>query len=186
MPRRAEGLPLPEWIPIGEVDRVRGLSGEVVVTVHADDPLRLARLEAVFVSEGSGRDLEETAIEGVKRLGDRAVVKLAGYENRDEAKTLVGRELFIRRESSTPAPEGRYYAYQLVGLKVSLPDGTPIGLVEEVLRQPSQDLLVIRGDRGEILVPLVRAICTDIDIARRALTVDPPEGLLDLTERSED
>jgi len=170
---------MPDWIPIAQVDRTRGLAGEVVVTVHADDPLRLARLGAVFI-EGDEGGMREVAVEGSKRLSDRAVVKLAGYDSPEGAKTLVGRELFIRRDSSTPAPQGRYYAYQLVGLRAHLPDGSPLGLVEDVLGQPGQDLLVVRGDRGEFLIPFVRAICVNIDITRRVMTVDPPEGLLDL------
>lgn len=175
------GLPMPDRIAIAQVDRVRGLEGEVVVTVHADDPFRMAELGSVFL-EGPGGEWEEVAILGVKRLKERAVVSLSGYDSPEKAKTLVGRELFVDRETSTPAPAGRYYAYQLIGLEARLDDGTPVGLVEEVLGQPMQDLLVIRGRGGEFLVPFVPSICTNIDVQGRTMTLDPPEGLLDLRD----
>jgi ribosomal 30S subunit maturation factor RimM len=43
--------------------------------------------------------------------------------------------------------------------------------------------LVVTGARGEVLIPLVAAICTEIDVARRRIVANPPEGLLDLNER---
>lgn len=171
---------MPDRIAIAQVDRVRGLSGEVVVTVHADDPSRMSEISSVYL-EGPGGGWQETAILGVKRLKERAVLRLSGYDTPEKAKTLVGRELFIDRESSTPAPAGRYYAYQLIGLEARLEDGTPVGLVEEVLGQSMQDLLVIRGRGGEFLVPFVPEICTRIDVAGRTMVLRPPEGLLDLT-----
>ncbi|HZI94142.1 MAG TPA: ribosome maturation factor RimM, partial [Patescibacteria group bacterium] len=119
---------------------MRGLVGEVVVTVHADDPARMAALGTVFLREAEG-GYRPVAIEGFKRLGDRAVLKLAGFGSIEEARVLIGRELFIPVEASTPAPEGRYYAYQLVGLEARLKDGTPLGKVREVLRQGAQSLL---------------------------------------------
>jgi len=179
-----EAAPAHGFIVIAEVDRPRGLKGEVVVTVHADGPERMARLASVFLKEGSG--YREIAVEGYKRLGDRAVLTLSGCASVEQARALVGREMFIREEDSTPAPEGRYYAHQLLGLTVQLRDGRVIGTVEELLRQGSQTLLVVRGASGEILVPVVGSICVAFDLANRCVTLDPPEGLLELNARGHD
>ena len=43
-------------------------------------------------------------------------------------------------------------------------------------------LLVVNGDRGEVLVPLTRAICVEIDVGAKRIRIDPPEGLLELNE----
>ena len=171
------------YIPIGEIDKVRGIHGEVVATIHADDPSRMAELASVFMKEpdGSYRKLD---IEGVKRLGARAVLKLSGYGTPEEARVLVGRELFIPPQASTPAPPGRYYAYQLAGLTAQLKDGTPLGRVREVLAQGEQSLLVIEGSAGEILVPFVKAICIACDISAGTVTLDPPDGLIELNQTS--
>ena len=178
-PRRHSWMAPSEYIIIAQIDRVRGLVGEVVVTVHADDPTRMAEIPEVFVKLPSG-GYERLAVEGVKRLNQRAVLKLSGYGTVDAARRLVGKELFIPREASTPAPEGRYYAYQLSGLSVRLGDGTPVGIVREVLKQGAQSLLVVDGPNGEILIPFVSAICVDVDLEGGTVTLDPPEGLLDL------
>lgn len=167
-----------KYIPIAEVDRVRGLRGEVVVTVHADDPARMARLARVFLKDGEG--YRPVAVEGVKRLRERAVLKLSGFGTPEEARVLVGAVLFIPPEASTPAPQGRYYAYQLVGLTARLADGTAVGTVKEVLAQGEQSLLVIEGESGEILIPFVKSICVVCEPEEGRLTIDPPAGLIDL------
>ena len=172
-------------IPIAEVDRVRGLAGEVVVSVFADDPARMRELSGVLVESPGG--YLEIPLQGCKILGQRAVLKLEGYDSPEEGRSLVGKTLFIPPEASTPAPEGRYYAYQLDGLAVHLRDGSRIGTVREVLRQGAQCLLVIDGRQGEFLVPLVKAICVEIDPEGGRITLDPPEGLIELNAgRSEE
>ncbi len=154
-----------------------------MVTVHADDPQRMARIGSVFLEDPGG--YREIAVLGYKKLGHRAVLKLSGFETVEEARDLVGRELLIPLEASTPAPEGRYYAYQLLGMEVRLVDGTRLGSVSEVLRQGPQSLLVVRSAAGEVLVPLARPICVSIDLEARCLTLDPPEGLIALNEPKE-
>lgn len=173
----------PSYILIAEVDRVRGLAGEVVVTVHADDPGRMARLAGVFLKEPGGR-WRELPVQGVKRLGSRAVLKLGGYDSVEQARALVGRELFIPRSASTPAPPGRYYAYQLEGLEVRLADGRVVGAVTSVLSQGPQSLLVVDGPGGEVLVPVVPAICREVDEEAGVLIIEPPEGLLEVNRPS--
>ena len=171
----------PSYILIAEVDKVRGLRGEVVATVHADDPARMARLAGVFVKEADGA-WREIRLQGFKRLHDRAVLKLEGYDSIEGARALVGKELFIPREASTPAPSGRYYAYQLEGLEVRLTDGRTVGTVQEVLTQGPQSLLVVEGPMGEVLIPVVATICKDLDEEAGVLTIDPPEGLLEINQ----
>lgn len=172
------------YVLIGEINRVRGLIGEVVVTVHADDPARMAALGKVFLKEAGG-GYRPVGIEGFKRLGSRAVLKLTGFGSVEEARTLVDRELFIPAEASTPAPEGRYYAYQLVGLEARLKDGTRLGTVREILRQGAQSLLVVAGENDEFMVPMVKAICVDFDLEGRTVTIDPPAGLLELNKKDD-
>lgn len=173
----------PSHILIAEVDRVRGLAGEVVVTVHADDPGRMARLAGVFLKEPEG-GWRELPVQGVKRLGSRAVLKLGGYDSVEQARGLVGRELFIPASASTPAPSGRYYAYQLEGLEVRLADGRVVGTVTSVLSQGPQSLLVVEGHDGEVLVPVVPAICRELDEEAGVLVIEPPEGLLEVNRPS--
>jgi 16S rRNA processing protein RimM len=74
-----------------------------------------------------------------------------------------------------------FHDTQLMGLVAELTDGTALGEVTDVLHLPHGDVLVVRREgASELLVPFVKAIVPEVDLATGRLVVDPPEGLLDL------
>jgi len=53
--------------------------------------------------------------------------------------------------------------------------------VSSLLRTGGTDLLVVDGDNGrQYMIPFADAICLDVDVAGKRVTIDPPDGLLDL------
>ena len=60
------------------------------------------------------------------------------------------------------------------------PGGEPIGRVKAVEGDGAGSRLVVERSDGDVLIPMVEGICVDIDVAGRKVTVEPPEGLLDL------
>lgn len=171
---------------LAEIDRPRGLKGEVVATLHADDPERLDSIGNVWIvrpgeSPGEGGAGVRARLEGWKRKAHRVVLKLSGIDSVDQAKAVQGCEIRIEAaESLQEAPDGRWFAHQLEGLEVVVPGGRSIGRVSRVLNPAGQALLEVKGDEGEWLVPLVPAICVNIDPEAGKIEIDPPEGLLEL------
>jgi 16S rRNA processing protein RimM len=62
-------------------------------------------------------------------------------------------------------------------------DGTLIGPVRDVEGTVTGSRLVVDGAGGEVLIPLVAAICTVVDPAAKRIVIDPPEGLIDANAR---
>ncbi len=60
--------------------------------------------------------------------------------------------------------------------------GDRIGIVENILSISESELLIVRSRRKDILIPLVSEICIQMNIDKREIIIDPPEGLLDLNE----
>jgi len=169
-----------DTILLAEVDRPRGLRGEVLVTLHTDDPSRLDEIGDVEIVERSGRR-RPARLEGWKHRGERAVLKLTGVDTVEGARALAGAEIRIPREASRQVPpEGRYFAWQLEGLQVVTASGEVLGRVARVLCPAGQTLLEVRSARGEFLVPGVPQICTEVDVEGGRIVVDLPEGLVDL------
>jgi len=165
---------------LAEVDRPRGLRGEVVARLHADDAGRLDEIESVEIVPVSGAS-RTARIEGWKRKGDRVVIKLSGVETVDAARALAGAELRIPESAARKEPPaGRYFAWQLEGMDVVGPGGAKLGSVARVLNPSGQSLLEVKGRNGEYLVPLVAAIVVEIDLAAGRIVIDPPEGLIEL------
>jgi 16S rRNA processing protein RimM len=62
-----------------------------------------------------------------------------------------------------------------VGCKAYLVDGDEFGEIREVLNLPGQDVLVIKTESGETLIPFVRQLVPVVDIEAKRMTVIPPE-----------
>ena len=77
--------------------------------------------------------------------------------------------------------EGAYYDWQLEGCRVETVGGRQLGTVSEVLHTGGEaPVLVVRDAGGrENLVPLAESICVGIDVGRKLIRVDAPEGLLE-------
>jgi len=54
--------------------------------------------------------------------------------------------------------------------------------VVDVLREHGNDVLVVEKEKREILVPFAKDICSVVNVEKKEIIIDPPEGLLELNE----
>ncbi|MFY1700922.1 ribosome maturation factor RimM [Micromonospora sp. WMMA1923] len=112
----------------------------------------------------------------------RLLVCFADVADRNVAEALRGTLLAVdSAEVAAPADPEEFHDHQLVGLAVVSTTGESIGEVTRIDHAPASDLLVVRRPEGRTaLVPFVRAIVPEVDLAGGRVVVDPPAGLLDL------
>ncbi|QBS37799.1 16S rRNA processing protein RimM [Thermaerobacter sp. FW80] len=157
-----------------------GIRGEVKVDLLSDDPERLRPGLEVWVAPPGGGPARPDTVEWARPHGRFWRVKLAGCPDRTAAEALRGGRLQVPEDRVPPLPEGRYYVFQLVGLRVLDPAGRPVGRVRDVLRYPANDVIVVDADDGrEVLVPAIRQAVAEIDLAAGRLVLGELPGLLD-------
>jgi 16S rRNA processing protein RimM len=169
---------------VGRVVKPHGVTGELVVEVRTDDPaVRFApgnTLRAKASRDGGAQE-RSFVVEGVRDHGARLLVRLAGVTDRDAADALRGSLFVIDSDDLPPIDEpDTYYDHQLEGLRVRTTTGAELGVVAEVLHTAAGELLAVKRDSGELLVPFVSAIVTSVSLDDGTLEIDPPEGLLEL------
>jgi len=103
------------------------------------------------------------------------LVVFEGYADRTTAKSLIGAHVLIPPHQSPPLPEGEYYEWQLIGLRVTTTDGRDLGAVEEILRTGANDVYVT----SQCLVPATAEVIKDIDLDSGTMLIEPLPGLLD-------
>ena len=118
-----------------------------------------------------------TVVEAGRRRGNLLVLKLAGCDDRDAAEALRDVLLEIPERERLALPSGSFYIYELVGLEVYTPEGERLGALTAVEKNPAQDLFVVAGPTGEILVPALRRMVREVDLAAGRMVVDLPPGL---------
>ena len=168
-----------ELIVIARAVRTHGLKGEIVAELLTDFPERFEDLDdLILVSPAKERS--EIQLEDYWFQKDRVVLKLAGCDDIDQAKALVGYDFAVPESERVPLGEDEFYDWELEGCTVMAGDKN-IGQVRSVMRTGATEILVIGDvDGKERMVPLAESIVVKIDPAEKAIVVDPPEGLLDL------
>jgi 16S rRNA processing protein RimM len=174
---------------IGRVARAHGNRGQVIVNPDTDfaaDRFRAGRI----VQVGAAGHTVPRRIESVRFHQGRPIVALEGVATMNDAEALAGAELWMPASSLAPLPADTFYRHDLVGCEVrraprrteSDGDDAIVGLVIRVDGTLERSHLVVRGRRGEVLIPLTAAICVTVDPAARLIVIDPPEGLLEANE----
>ncbi|MCI0659586.1 MAG: ribosome maturation factor RimM [Acidobacteria bacterium] len=169
-----------ELISVARIVRPHGRHGEVVADLLTDFPERFEQLDAPLIRRTDG-NLLTLKIERSRLTAGRIVIKFSGVESIDDAEQLRNALLQVGREQLVPLPADTYYDFELIGCQVTTGDGQRLGSVSNIHRYGAAPLLVVVDEeKGERLIPLVRSICLEIDIAGKRILVEPPEGLLDL------
>ncbi|MGW3620113.1 ribosome maturation factor RimM [Micromonospora arida] len=124
----------------------------------------------------------ELTIEESRFHQGRVLIAFEGILDRNTAEALRGTLLVVDSADVTPPDDPEeFHDHQLVGLAVVTPAGERLGEVARIDHAPSSDLLVLRRPEGRTaLIPFVRAIVPEVDLAGGRVIVDPPAGLLDL------
>jgi 16S rRNA processing protein RimM len=167
---------------VGRVIKAHGIAGEVVVEIRTDDPdARFAAGSSLRGRPSRGGPESRYVVESVRDHGARLLIRLDGVADRNAAESLKG-TVFVVDSGDLPPIEDpdEFYDHQLEGLQVMTTTGAAVGSVAEVLHTEAGELLSVRTDEGEVLVPFVSAIVTSVSLADRTIVIDPPEGLLEL------
>jgi 16S rRNA processing protein RimM len=179
---KANAAPNRTQLRVGRLVKAHGLKGALKVELYTDDPARRFTPGATFTlqvpttSAWHGKSLELIEL---RWYNTHAVAFFKDVLDRTAAESLVKAILWVEQDAAElPVEEDAWYDHQLVGLAV-IRDGVRIGIVSRIDHLPAQDLLTVKTDAGDVLVPFVKAIVPSVDIKAGTMTVTPPPGLFE-------
>jgi 16S rRNA processing protein RimM len=166
---------------VGRIARPHGIRGHVVVNPETDFvDARFRPGATLWIRSAQGNEM--LTVTSARFQQGRPIVALDGFERVEDVERLAGLELRVPEETLHALDPGVFYHHQLVGCAVQTKNGARVGNVTRVEGGVGGSRLVVNGSNGEILIPLAVDICVDIDIMKKKITIDPPEGLLELNE----
>jgi 16S rRNA processing protein RimM len=107
------------------------------------------------------------------------LVRLASIQDRTAAEQLQWRRLLIPQTEAMPLGEHENYVHDLIGLRVETFNGEALGEITEVLSTPANDVYVVAGPGGELLLPALRDVVLRVDLEAGTMRVKVPDGLRD-------
>jgi len=175
-----------DWVIVAKIVRPQGRHGEALAELLTDFPERFAERKRLFLlsAKSNPRPIE---LERHWLHQGRIVLKFAGIDSIDDVETLRGLEVAIPISERAPLEDGAIYIADLIGSTlIDSRTKAEIGEIVEVDRESSATaLLVVKNAANqEILIPFVKAFRPNFDRAARSLTMDLPEGLLELNAPS--
>jgi 16S rRNA processing protein RimM len=163
--------PNPETaVTVGRVTSVHGIRGEIMIQPLSDFPERFEPGSRLWVDE------TQYTVERGRWQGRSVILKLRGVNTRNEAEAFPGQELRVPEAAPLP-DEDVYYVHDLVGLRVEDVDGEALGELADVFSTGSNDVYVVRGARGELLLPALGDVVQQIDVVAGRIVVAIPDGI---------
>jgi 16S rRNA processing protein RimM len=168
-------------VAVGRILRERGRIGELTAEIYSSQPGRAEKLKDVVLSlAGLKRPVQ---VERLWYHNGRPVFKFFGIDSISDAEIWRGADLLAPESERARPEQGEYSHADLIGCELWGPQplGVVLGVVRGVEDYGSQILLrVEKTTGGEMLVPFAKAICREIDVARKVIRAELPEGLADL------
>lgn len=167
-------------VTVGRVGRAHGIRGDIAIELRTDEPARRFRPGSRLQLVKAKREVE---IAAVKWHRGKLLVSFVGYPDRTAVEALTGDLLEARVPAAElPSEPEEYFDRQLVGLAVLNAAGERVGVIDEVLHLPAQDVLSVAVDGQQRLVPFVKELVPKVELAAGQVQLADIEGLLEEAE----
>jgi 16S rRNA processing protein RimM len=170
---------------VGRLVKAHGLKGAIKLELYTDSPSerfkpgQILELQVPETSDWFGKTI---TVSELRFYNQAPVLFLEGIDDRSKAETLIKAILLIETEADVlPEEPEAWYDHQLVGLKALVGEEV-VGVVSRVDHLPAQDLLAIETANGEVLVPFVKQIVPEVNLAQGQITLTPPDGLFEVNQ----
>jgi 16S rRNA processing protein RimM len=166
-----------DLVLIGKIVGVHGIKGTHKIRSYAESLTLFKPGRSILVCESNGQE-KYRAIEWVKPHTGNALMSFVGVDDRNQAESLIGAELFIPKEELPEPEEDAYYWFDLIGMEVITTDAEYLGRIESIIETGSNDVYVVKDNKNEVLIPALESVVIDIDINQKRMKVNLPEGLV--------
>jgi 16S rRNA processing protein RimM len=167
-----------ETLVVAELGPAHGIRGEITARLCGVEPAWLQGRSGVILRERDGKE-RGVVVERIRPKKDHWILEIDLLKDRSRAEATRGAVLLVPRVELPPPDGGEWYVADLVGLAVVTEAGESLGVLEEVLKLPANDVFVVRGGRGEILLPVTDEVVRAVDLGEGRVVVRLLPGLVD-------
>jgi 16S rRNA processing protein RimM len=163
---------------IGKIVGAHGVKGTSKIQSYAES-LEIFKTGAILLVRRPDGTEERYEIDWIKSHSRGALLALKEIVSHDQAKSLIGSELYIEKTELPELAAGTYYWFDLIGLNVYTSDDRYLGRLDSIIETGANDVYVVKDKGTETLIPALGSIVRSIDIESGIMRVELPEGLED-------
>jgi 16S rRNA processing protein RimM len=159
-----------QHISVGKISGVFGVKGWVKVFSFTDPRENILTYSPWLLKKGD-QTKAVNVVDG--QLQSKTIVaQLSGVNDRDQAESLMGWDIFITRDQLPKAAKGEYYWSELIGLNVETIDGVQLGVVDSLLETGANDVIIVQGERERVIPFLQGQTIINVDLDAGKIIVD--------------
>ncbi|HSY62517.1 MAG TPA: ribosome maturation factor RimM [Cytophaga sp.] len=163
----------------GNIIKVHGVKGEVLVQVFSDDLTDYEALESVFV-EIKQKQIPFFLTSFNFATQKRCILSFEDIVTVEQAKPLVGADIYIPISEMAEADESRVSYQAIIGFQVIDSIQGKLGVISNFFQKTGQDLLMMDYKDAEILIPMTEQIVHSVDVKTKQVHTTLPEGLIEI------
>jgi 16S rRNA processing protein RimM len=155
---------------LGRISGVFGVRGWVKIYSYTDPREAVLSYESWLLAHDG--DWQAAKVAEGQRHGKAVVARIDGFDDRDQAAALIGKDIAVTRDALPDTEDGQYYWQDLEGLTVLRSDGSKLGTVAYLLETGAHDVLVVAGDVERLIPFVMDEVVIDVDLAKGVISVD--------------
>jgi 16S rRNA processing protein RimM len=160
-----------DFVEVGHIMGTVGKFGELRVEELTDLPRRFAPDSTVYLN---GKPVRvRTSRQGRGGL----IIEIEGIDTPEAARALHGATLEVPVSELPQLPEGTFYHYHLIGLRVASTEGEELGTLAEIIATGANDVYVVKGPGADLLLPAIPDVIKKVDVDKGEMTVELVPGL---------
>lgn len=159
------------WIAMGYLKGAFGIKGWVKVQPSTEYVDSLLAYDTWRLSSKDGQIFDAQLAQS-SVSNNELHVRFSHIHDRDQAALLRGCTIYIPREAFAQTDDNEFYWADLMGMSVQNRDNMTLGKVSKLLETGAHDVMVVRGEYGEKLIPFVSQFIDDVDQDKRIINVD--------------
>lgn len=168
-----------DFFILGKITKCNPKTGELTLAFDAREPASFYETSLVFIEIDGG--LVPFFIGKLRpKSNSNCLVVLEDFEKPEKAGKLVGNDVYLPNDQLPETSDDQFYSAEIIGYEVFDETHGAIGTIEQVIENSQQEILQIRFNKKEILIPLVDEIFVKINRRQKKLYVNAPDGLIDL------
>jgi len=163
---------------IGSILKTKGLKGELHIYVDFEG-LESIKITTIFI-EIAGK-LVPYFVKSIKYLQKNAAyLVLEDIDTIDKASLLVRKNIYLSNKQKPKKKKSEFTLMDLKGFTAIDVNEGKLGIIINIHEYPKQLIAAVTYKNCEVLFPLNEEIIKGIEVVSEIVTVDLPEGLLEI------
>ena len=167
-----------DYVHIGKMVAAHGVAGQVILEHALGKPISFKGITTLFIEKNTSSFIPYFIVTASAKTETLTHLQIEGITTREATTLLIGKKVWMPQVEFQKLVN-KNSPLALMGYMVQ-EKGKSLGIIQEVIEQPHQLLVTILYQGQEAYIPLHEESLKGVDHAKKTVSVELPDGLLDL------